>query len=198
MATETFELRIDGMHFNEYTENVLHFSGVGVDPDDTYRDAQSLINGWKAALEALFLAMLPATYHLISYASRRWQNKPSSVAHQVYISPGQAGTGGSLGEATQLCPVIFLVPTMGTKSGGKIFLPAVPQGSIIGNQPQAAWVTAVQAFEAALISGFTNDGMTWTSVVASHKTGVSSTVISAHLSPVIGYQRKRRSPVGIT
>ncbi len=197
MANETFELRIQGMHVNEYTENVLHFQSNGTDPNDTLVSGINLLDGWIANMQTLWLAMLPATYFLQGYAARRATPKPSSVAKAQFGAAAVPGTRGSTGESNQLCPEIFLVPSAGTKSGGKIFLPCVAQGDISGNVKVAGYNTAILNFISALISGFTQSGITWASVVYSRKLHTTSTTINAHTTPLVGYQKVRRSPTGI-
>jgi len=197
MATQTYELRIVGSHQAEPLENVLHFQGVGVDPDDTFAAGANLIAGWIANLEALWLAMLPGTYNLVQYQARRSTPAPSWVTKVGYPVFTKTGSRASTGESMQLCPSIFLVPAMGTKSGGKIFLPAVAQGDIVNNAKIAGYATAISNFETALIAGFTQAGIQWASVVFSRKLLTSSLVITAHTTPLLGYQKNRRSPTGV-
>jgi len=196
MATEVFQLTIEGMHMGQYTENVLHFQSTGSDPLDTYAAGISLINGAIASLETAWLALLPGTYTLTGYTARRVSQVGGLTRHKMYPAFSVPGTGGSLGEAYQLCPAIFLVPAMGAKSGGKIFLPSVAQGSIISNALQTAYKTALTTFIAALIAGFTNAGITWANGVWSRKLRSFSPTTSGQVSPMIGYQKRRRSPTG--
>jgi hypothetical protein len=196
MATETYELAIQGLLASSYRETVLHFSGVGVASGDTLAAGESLINGFVTAAEGLFAATLPPTFSITGYRARRSTPAPSAVAHLQYPPGYLPGTRGSGSTSQQCCPSIFLVPTMGTKSGGKIFWPAVPQGDILDNVYGAAWKTAVDATIAALVAGFTNAGITWTLAIFSRKHLSTSTVAGHNYSPVIGFQSRRRKPTG--
>lgn len=196
MATETYELRIEGVNMASYRETVLHFSGVGVASGDTLAAGESLITGFRASLESLFLTRLPASYNLMMYSARRVSPKPSAVARTGFDYGALAGSVGSASVGQQICPVIFLVPTMGTKSGGKIFVPAVSAGDIINSAYTGPWKTAWANFIVAAQAGFAAGGITWTLAIYSRKHNTTSPVTSFAYSPVIGFQSKRRKPVG--
>lgn len=196
MATETYELSIDGLNTSSYRDTVLHFSGVGVASGDTLAAGESLIAGFIANCETLFLLTMPQSYSLIAYRARRATPKPSFVAHNEFGVGAKQGTRGSSTTAQQTCPSVFLVPTMGTKSGGKIFWPCVQAGDINQNQYVAGWQTAVNNVLAAMIAGFTTAGITWTLAIYSRKHGSTSNVAGHNFSPVIGFQGRRRKPTG--
>jgi len=94
-----------------------------------------------------------------------------------------------------MCPSIFLVPPLGTKSGGRIFLPAVGGDQILNNAYAGGYVTAIGSFMTAQITNFGVSGVHWQQVVYSRKTHNSAHVLAYQLSPVIGFQRRRRSPI---
>lgn len=196
MATETYELRVHGMNDFSYRETVLHFSGVGVASADTLAAGESLISGWIANLETLWLATLPDSYSVIEYQARRTTPKPSAVAQQNFTMQAVPGvrTGPSIGQ--QLCPVMFLIPTMGTKSGGKIFWPAMAKGDVVTNAYLAAWKTAASNWFVAAKAGFTQSGITWTIVIFSRKLQTTSVATNAVFSPVFGFLEARRVPPG--
>jgi hypothetical protein len=196
MATEVYECRLNGIHQTQWCQNVLHFQGVGTDPTDPFAGAQSLCDGVVANLKSPWLGMLPITYTFMSIQTRRISAKPSITRFKSYLFGTEFGGRGSLGESYQLCPSLFLVPTMGAKSGGKIFLPAVAQADIISNALQTAYKTAIQSFITALIAGFTQAGITWASGVWSKKTRTFSATTAAQISPLLGYQKRRRAPGG--
>ena len=196
MATETYQLAIEGIAGTSYNQVIMHFTGVGVSSGDTLAAGESLNLGFDASLRALWLATLPPDYLLTMLASRRVSAVPSATAVESEVAGGYAGTLGTQCTALQTCPSVFLVPTMGTKSGGKIFWPCIPQGQLIDSVYQAAWKTAVDAFIAAAVAGFTQAGITWTLAIWSRKTQSASTVAGHNFSPVIGFQGKRRKPAG--
>lgn len=196
MANRTYQLEIQGILLSSYRETVLHFQSTNTADGDTVAAGESLNNGFASSLLALWLATLPSSYSLIRTAARRVALKPSAGTCKYYLQGSQPGTRGSQATAQQMCPSIFLIPTMGVKSGGKIFWPAVPQGDYTNNFPSAGWKSAVDAFIAAAVAGFTNSGMTWTLAIFSRKNGTTSNVAGHTFSPVVGYQSKRRKPVG--
>jgi hypothetical protein len=196
MANRAFQLSVQGILNSSYRETVLHFQSTGTNDNDTLAAAESLCNGWHTAVRALWLATLPPTYFLVRLAARRVQLKPSATGCKYYGIGLDPGTRGADAGPQQTCPSIFLVPTMGVKSGGRIFWPSIPQGDLIQSALAAGWQTAVDAAIAAMVTGFTNAGITWTLCVFSRKLGTISNVASHNYSPVIGYQGRRRKPIG--
>jgi len=196
MANRAFAISIQGVLQASYRETVLHFQTTGSNDNDTLAATESLVNGWHTAVRALWLATLPPSYFLIRLEARRVGLKPSAEGRRYYGIGTQPGTRGLNGTGQQTCPSIFLVPTMGTKSGGRIYWPTIPQGDLIQSSYVAGWQTAVDAAIAAMVSGFTNAGITWTLCIYSRKLNSISNVASHQYSPVIGFQGKRRKPVG--
>jgi len=196
MATETYELCIDSVLAASYRSTVLHFSGVGVATGDTVAGGESLIAGFRASLETLFLARLPQDQSIMQYRARRVSLSPSAVAKQDFMMGDILGSLGFPAVTQQTCPSIFLIPTMGTKSGGKIFWPGVAQSDIVNNAYAAAFKTAIAAFIVAAQTGFTNAGITWTLAIYSRKHNTTSPVTNFSLSPLIGFQSRRRKPTG--
>lgn len=196
MATETYELCIDGIEGASYRSTVLHFSGVGVNSNDTIAAADSLIQAWIATLQTLFLASLPISYSVTQLRARRAFPPPSGVSFHKYALGSQTGTRGSSGAGQQTNPVVFLVPTMGHKSGGKVFWPAVAGGDIVNSKYISAFLTATQAWANAAIAGVTASGITWNLCIFSRKLKTSANVSKITMSPVIGFQSKRRRPSG--
>jgi len=196
MATETYELAIEGTVVASYRQTLLHFTGVGVASVDTVAAGESLIAGFIANCEVSFLLTLPQAYSINAYRARRATPKPSFVSHQEFGVGVKQGTRGSDAVGQQTCPSIFLVPTMGTKSGGRIFWPSIPAGDVQQSSYVAAWQTAVNTALTAMTTGFTNAGITWTLAIFSRKLLTASTVAGHNFSPLIGFQAKRRSPIG--
>lgn len=196
MANRIFSLQIQGVLNASYRDTVLHFQSTGTNDNDTVAAGESLCNGWNTAIRALWLATLPGSYFLVRLQARREVLHPSAETCKYYGVGADPGTRGSTANAQQICPAVFLVPTMGVKSGGRIFWPCIPDGDIVQGVPVAGWQTAVDAVIAALVAGFTNAGITWTLAVFSRKLGTVSNVASHSMSPVVGFQGKRRKPVG--
>lgn len=196
MATETYQLTIEGVDQASYRSTNLHFKGVGAATGDTVAGAESLIAGFIAAAETAWLNTLPASYTLMLYSARR-VNPPSSATRTTAFGYGsKQGNRGSNAIGQQTCPSVFLVPTMGVKSGGKIFWPAIAAGDIAQSTYNAAWVTAVNTWMGIVRTGFTNAGITWTLAIYSRKTASASDVANFSFSPLIGFISRRRRPAG--
>lgn len=196
MANEVYQLKIIGGLNGQYRENVLSFEGLGVDTNDTMKAGNDLIGAWNTHLAALWLAMLPPTYMIERYEVRRIQLKPSAVAKVQKQYGSTPGTRGTNATAQQTCPMVFLIPAMGTKSGGKIFLPAVPQSDIINSAYAAGWITVVNAFFTAAIGSNAGSLYAWNLGVWSRKLRTFSNVLSYHLSPAIGFIHRRKLQSG--
>lgn len=196
MATGTYLLGVQGTVQGQYRENILCFQGSIVDPNDTLAMGNDLIGAWIAHAEAPWLAMFPGSYFVDLYSARRATPKPSAVAKRQYQSFSQAGTLGLAATSYNLCPSIFLVPPMGTKSGGRIFLPCCPQGQIVNNAYQAPFQTAMNNFMNTVTAGIAGAATTWTLAIFSRKLTSTSLVFSWGLSERLGFQGRRRSPVG--
>lgn len=196
MANRIFQLTVEGLNQGAYRETVLHFQTTGSNDNDTVAAGESLTNGWDSNIKTLWLATVPASYSLTQLTARRVVLKPSATVFLQYQFAAYTGSRGTAATGEQTCPSIFLVPTMGTKSGGRIFWPTIPQGDVNQSVYGAAWKTAVDAVIAAMVSGFTNAGITWTLGVFSRKLGTVSNVVSHSYSPFIGFQSRRRKPLG--
>jgi hypothetical protein len=198
MATENYLLTINGGVMGSPNQTVLCFQSAGLASNDTLDAGVDLINAFAGNLEALWLACLPGTYSLNMYAARRAFPKPSAVAKLQYDASQVTGQRGSNATSYNLCPVIFLVPPMGTKSGGKVFMPAVPQGDIINNQYVAGYLTATSAFFNAAIAGAAGSGTNWKLAIYSRKLQSVQLAQSFSKSLRLGFQGRRRTPVGVS
>lgn len=196
MANRCYALGIEGCLGSSYRECVLHMQSTGTADGDTFAAAMSLVTAFDTSAKAQWLATLPGSYFLTRTWARRVDLKPSATGCHQYNAFTTPGTRGSSATANQTCPSIFLVPSMGTKSGGKIFWPCIPQGDIVSNALTTAWQTVVDTFIAALVSGITASSITWTLAVYSRKLNSIANVASHSFSPVIGFQGRRRKPVG--
>jgi len=196
MANRCYQLSIEGVLGASYRANILHFQSAGTVDTDTVAAAESLCSAFDASLKALWLATLPASYQLINLAARRVDMLPSATAYLTYGVGSTIGTRGSNGCGQQTCPSIFLIPTMGVKSGGRIFWPSIPDGDLVTSSFSAGWQTAVNAVLTAAIAGITAAGITWTLAVYSRKLNLISNIASHTFSPVVGFQSRRRKPAG--
>lgn len=196
MATENYQLSIQGSVQGQYNECVLCFQSSGLTSNDTLDAGGNLINAFITHGQALWLAMLPTSYSLDVLAARRAFPHPSATAHVQNQAFAVGGTRGSDTTAYNLCPSVFLVPPSGVKSGGRVFLPCVPQGDIVNNSYVTAYANAVTAYFAAAISGFAGSGTNWQLAIYSRKNVSAALVNSFGLSERLGYQSRRRRPSG--
>lgn len=196
MANEVYQLKIIGSLNGQYRENVLSFEGLGVDSNDTWKAANDLLGAWNTHLKALWLSMFPATYSIERLEARRIQLKPSAVVKIQKQFNAEVGARGTNATAQQTCPMVFMVPSMGTFSGGKIFLPCVPQSDIINSTYAAAWITVVAAFFTQAIGSNGGPLYSWNLGVWSRKHHTFSNVLSFHLSPAIGFIHRRKLQSG--
>jgi hypothetical protein len=86
---------------------------------------------------------------------------------------------------------------MGTKSMGKTFMPVVPLGGIVNNAYVSGYNTILTTLITAVLTAFTDAGITWVRVVLSKKLGTASQAQSGRLSPRTGFQKGRRAPTGV-
>lgn len=195
MATETYELRAEGLLQTEYNECVMHFTSDNVTADDTEVNATSLLNSWKTSLQTLWLNMFPADYQLTRITTRRAFPKPSFVAHLQYEFNANAGNdiGGSISQ--NLCPSVFLIPPAGVKSGGKVFLPCIGATRVSSNLYTAAYITIIDAYFNAAIVNFGVSGVHWQMAIFSRKLTQAHNVMAFQLSSRLGFQGKRRKPL---
>ncbi len=196
MATEFYLLSIQGSVNGQYNEVVQCFQGVGVASADTLAAGSDLLAAWDASVRAKWLAALPASYNLDRIAARRAFPKPSATAHAQYLYGTQIGSGTGAGASYNLCPCIIMIPPLGVKSAGKTFMPAVPDGAIINNVIQTAYNTTLNTLFNQLITGFTGSLATWTLAVYSRKNNSGSLVQAITKSLKLGFQGRRRKPVG--
>lgn len=196
MATENYLLSIQGNVNGEYNECVQCFESSGTDPTNTFQTGVDLLTAWDTNARSLWLACLPSSYSLGLLSAKRAFPKPTANPMLQYGYGSHLGTRGSDATSYNLCPVMFLVPPMGIKSGGKTFMPCVAQGDIVNNSYVSGYQTAVDAYFAALLAGLAGSGTNWKLAIYSRKAGSASLVQSFGLSERIGYQGRRRKPVG--
>jgi len=196
MATEPYFLSIQGSVQGQYNECVQCFQSAGLVSNDTASAGENLIQAWNAHLKTAWLSMLPQSYFLDLVTARRAFPKPSVVSHvqfPAFTVPGMFGVNAC---AYNLCPCVFLVPVMGTKSGGRTFLPCAPAGQLVNNAYQAGYSAQVQAYFTTAISGAAGSGTNWQLSIYSRKLQVASYVAAVTQSTRLGFQGKRRTPMG--
>lgn len=196
MATDYYQLRVIGLHQTEYNECVINFKGDNLTVADYVNNAIDLTNAWNDNIAALWLAMFPVSYQTTRLAARKVSVGGGSEHVRQYGLGSQTGTQSGGAASQQLCPVVRLIPPMGVKTAGRIFLPCIAEGDIASNVVTSGWLTRLDALMVDFLAGFATTSITWTPVIHSRKLSTFSAAVAYDTSPIIGFQRKRqRSPL---
>jgi len=196
MPDELHRVEWRGNLSGQFRENVMHFKITAPAADLAFDNANALAAFMQTNIKPLFLACLPPDYWLDAIFVRRIGPTGGAYANIDYAAFSQPGTRGVEAVSEQLCPCVTLIPPMGVKSAGRIFLPAVDKGDINLNVYLAGYVSVVATLLNACIAGGSVAGGLATLVIYSRKLNTNNVVADYHLSPVLGYQRKRARPVG--
>jgi hypothetical protein len=196
MAIGLYRTEWRGNLKGQFRENVIHYR-LNPDPGTNGFDtANDLLIALNSTFLSLWLNMLPPDYSLSAIFARQIGPVGGSYATIDFEEGTQVGTRGTEAASQQLCPCITLIPGIGVKSSGRIFLPAVDKADYSMNAPSIPFQGAVAAFMNPSIAGFSVAGGTASIAIFSRKLNTSNEVSTYHLSPVIGYQRKRARPAG--
>src|SRR5262245_7354410 len=141
MATELYQFRIGGIHNIQPFENVLYFVGENLAAGDVIVNAKDLTGAFETAIQGLYLNLLPASCQVMRYTAKRQDVAGGVEVVKQYAFGDLPGTLGGEATSDQLCPIVRLIPPMGTKSAGRFFLPAIDEGNIANNIPSATWIT---------------------------------------------------------
>lgn len=196
MAIGLYRTQWRGNLAGQYRENVIY---LRLDPEPSanpYDTANAMLIALNSTFKPLWLNMLPNDYFLDAIVCRRVGPTGGPYAIADYQASTEGGQRGADSVSEQLCPCVSLIPPMGVKSAGRVFLPAVSKVEIQLNVYTAGYRTAVSNFFTPLIAGFSVSGGTATLAIFSRKLNTSSNVSTFNLSPALGYQRKRARPIG--
>lgn len=196
MATDYYRLRIQGLNQTEYVECVTHWEGTNLTAADYIPNAQDLIASWVDALAAAWLTLLPQSYQLLRLSAMKASPGGGAEVVANYQFNSNQGVVGSNSPANQLCPMIMLIPPMGIKTAGRMYMPAIAESQIAANVVNSTWLTNVDAMMSSAIAGFSFSTITWKQAVYSRKNSSFALVQDYSVSPVVGWQRKRqRAPL---
>jgi len=196
MADELHRVEFRGNLYGQYRENVMHWRITAPTSTAAFANSNALALFMNSSIKGLFLQTLPADYTLDAIFVRRIGPTGGPYASVDYAPLANTGSRGGESVSEQLCPCVTLIPPLGVKSAGRIFLPAVEKADVNLNVFAAGYVTAVQNLINACIAGGTVAGGLATLVIYSRKLNTNNTVADFHLSSVIGYQRRRSKPIG--
>lgn len=196
MATELYELSVQGNVNGQFNESVMHFIGDNLTANETMANGEDLLNSWQTNIGSLWLPLLPTTYQLDRIAARRVVPIGSNVPHLQYQKGSNPGTATGSCCGYQLCPTVFLIPPMGTKSGGKVFMPAISTARVNSNVYTPLYLTQINTLFNAMATNFGTSAITWVQGIFSRKNLSYSHVMGHTLSARFGFQGRRRKPVG--
>jgi hypothetical protein len=194
MATELYQLRVQGRHQQEYNECVLFFVGENLAAGDVFVNANSLLAGFGITILPDWLALFPATYQVERLSAKRQSAAGGVELTTQYQIGTQPGTVSGAASAQQLCPIVRWIPPMGTKTAGRTFLPCIAESDIDANAPIAGWFTRLATVANAMLSTFSAGGIDWTIGVYSRKHDSFVKALTYDTSPIIGWQRRRQRP----
>lgn len=196
MANATYQLSITCTHYNQFVENVMCFQGDLADGSQPLTEGRDLIDSFMGEIMTQWLSCLPPTVTIDRLSTRcLLPGGPSQVAHLQVINMALTGGDGSGAASENLCPAVNLIPPMGVKSGGRVYMPCVAKESVDNNQFVAGYRTAINATFEAMRVGFANSATTWKLAIFSKKNGTSSLTTAHSLSAALGYQGRRRKPL---
>ncbi len=196
MATDYYRLRVIGLHQTEYNEVVMHFKGTNLTAADYRANAIDLLASWSGGLLGTWIPIFPASYQVLRItAAKASVGGGSEVSEQFTVGTQIGGRAGGAA-SQQLCPIVRLIPPMGIKTAGRMFLPCVAESDANANVLSSTFLTNLAAYMSDAIGGFANSGITWTQAIFSRKNVSFSDVVGYDTSPIIGFQRRRqRSPL---
>jgi hypothetical protein len=151
-----------------------------------------IVNSFNDVLKDPWLAMLPATYQLLRLVAKKASIGGGAEVVAQYDFGSSPGTVAGGAASLQLCPVVILIPTMGIKTAGKIFLPAIAESQIAANAPNATWLTNLDTLMQDMMTGISFSSITWDLVIYSRKNVSFGEVLDYSTSPIVGFQRKRQ------
>lgn len=191
MATDYYRLRVQGLHQTEYNECVLHFRGTNLTAADYLTNASDLIGSFISDCLVDWCALMPTSYQVLRLTASKASAGGGAEVTSSFALNAFAGAVSGGAASQQLCPVIRLIPGMGVKTAGRIFLPCIAESQVDANVVTAGWLTNVATLMGTMISGFGPNAIVWTSAIYSRKLAAFNETVAFDTSPIIGFQRKR-------
>lgn len=194
MADELYLLTIHGNHSGQHNEVGMYFHGSNLTLGEVVDNAQDLVDGFVGNCLPAWLDLMPASYEVERVTARRIVPQFGVTVGVEFQDGDQPGsiTGGAASQ--QLCPVIRLIPPMGTKSAGKFFLPCIAESQINANTPNSTWFSNVASFMGSILTNVGLGSIIWLSAVYSTKLNTYVDTSTFDTSSTIGFQRRRQRP----
>lgn len=194
MADELYLLKVHGNHAGQHSEMGLYYHGSNLTLGEVYDNAKDLIASWETALENEFLALMPESYYIERITARRIVPSGGVEACSQKQDLSSGGQSGPTASSNQLCPVVRLIPPMGTKSAGRFFLPAIAESDIAANIVSAGWTANLATFMGTFFSNIGLGAIVWLPAVYSTKNNTYVDAVTYDTSPTVGWQRRRDRP----
>lgn len=194
MADELYLLKVHGNHAGQHSEMGIYFHGSNLTLGEVYDNAIDLLVGFQSIGLPELREMLPTTYHVERLSARRVIPAGGVEAVVQFQDGAQPGSQSGGAASNQLCPVVRLIPPMGTKSAGKFFLPCIAEGDIDANTVSAGWVSRLGDLMSGLLSNIGTGSIIWLLAVYSTKLGTYVDAVTYDTSPTVGFQSRRNRP----
>lgn len=192
MATDHYQLRVLGLHQFEYNECVMHFKGDNLTVANYMENAQDLVTAWINNALSFWMDLFPESYTLMRCTAKKASAGGGGEYSTQFQWGDQLGQVAGPAASQQLCPVVRLIPPMGIKTAGKMFLPCIAASQISGNQVNSTWLTNLDNYMNVVLTTFSDSSILWQQEIFSRKDGTFSLVQSYDTSPIIGFQRRRQ------
>jgi hypothetical protein len=196
VATELYELTVRGSVAGSFNESVMHFIGDNLTANATMANGEDLINSWETNIGTLWVPLFPTSYQIDMLSARRVVPIGSNVPFSQLQKGQTPGTAPGNCCGLNLCPTVFLIPPMGIKSGGKVFMPCISTARVGSNAYAGIYKTQIDTLFNAMATNFGTSAITWVQGIYSRKNLSYSHVMSHVLSARFGFQSRRRKPVG--
>lgn len=192
MATDYYQLRVQGLHQTEYNECVMFFKGVNLTAASYMENAEDLVLAWQGSIADSWAAMFPISYQTLRVSAKKASaggGGEFTVMNQFGDAEGVVSGGAA---SQQLCPVVRLIPPTGVKSAGRIFLPCIAESQVASNVVNSTWLTNLASLMTNLKGPFQQSSIDWSLAIYSRKNNVFSDMMAYDTSPIIGFQRRRQ------
>lgn len=199
MANEIMEVVVSGHLAGQLVQNVFHFRCQNTAGASPFSYAKNLNDSLIIASQflGLYCFCLPEDY--IGSSTRIRMIHP--VPGPTYYSGAAAWEDGNVGlrpgqiSSAQVCPLIIWVPTTLPTKTGRTFLPGVSEDDIDEMIFTSGLQTNLADFMANYISLITMPDIDYEGCIWRRDTSVADVITGAYVSPHIGTQRRRLTPV---
>lgn len=199
MAVDIVEQTITGKTNGNFWQNVIHWDCTTSGTPSKFDIAKAMNNAWAANVMSDWLEVMPEDSFLSSVRARVLTTG-GGPAHT--LTNGVAGNGGAREGATQSASVgatlIFPSVDAGNVHIGKIFLPGAVSEDLLNGVFQPTYLGLCQVLIDTLMANVTMLGPaagTARYKIFQRSTEIMFTPDGGYVSPRIGTQRRRLSPV---